>query len=246
MTLHFDPKKSSKSQECSSWQGFVCLATGREVIFHNALCVKLRKAKERIRSLVAEYDVIAGGKMQIDFLRDHDLKDDFRPQHFETTFDESMVNKVKWRKTIRHYFSECVLTDLRGYDLDEGDRFAAIPQSIKYLDQREFAVSLFRFVMEAVAVKEFYAFWQFVMFFGSYIPTPKLILLLKEYSKTLFHLHDDSRGNEEATFSRTGSQHLVDFLTVICEGAIYPMATCLLISAYLSEEGGKYWKQEVF
>ena len=183
--------------------------------------------------------------MQIDFLHDNELKDDFRPQRFETTFDESMADKVKWRRTIRHYFSECVATDLRGYDLDEGDRFAAIPQSIKYLDQREFAVPLFRFVMEAVAVKEFYAFWRFAMFFASYIPTPKLMLLLKEYVCTLFHLHDETRGATEGVDGVSAGQHLVDFLTVICEGAIYPMATCLLISAYLNEEGDKYWRNEV-
>ena len=146
----------------------------------------------------------------------------------------------------REYYQECVATDLRGYDIDEGDRFSLIPQSIKYLDQREFAIPMFHFMMRQVDVKEFNSFWQFVMFFASYIPTPKLVNLLKEYSKQLFQLHDENsasggHGDENA---QGGAGGLIDFLTTVCEGALYPIATCLFVCAYLGEEGENYFTEE--
>ena len=147
---------------------------------------------------------------------------------------------------LREYYQECVATDLRGYDIDEGDRFSLVPQSIKYLDQREFAIPMFHFMMRQVDTKEFNSFWQFCMFFASYIPTPKLMVLVHEYAEELFHLHDETsaaggHGDENA---QGGAGGLIDFLTTVCEGALYPIATCLFVSAYLEEEGENYWREE--
>ena len=236
---HKKSKKKKKSKPSRAWRGYFCEETQREFVFHNRLCVKLRKAKEKIRDAVHEHTERNDGaswisKMQIDFLQNEGLDEEFEPNSFFTTFDETVKKKVEWRETIRSYYKECVNTDLRGYDIDEGDRFASIPQAIKYLDQREFAVPMFRWLMRSVQIKEFSLFWALLSFFSSYIHTPKLLLLLKEYSSVLFALHDPMKSKGE----------LIDLLTILCEGALYPIATCLYISAYLKEHGEQYWTEE--
>merc|ERR1719474_1148185 len=182
--------------------------------------------------------------MNIEFIKDDELDAEFRPTSFWTTFDEGQKKRVKYRDTIRAYYQECVNTDLRGYDIDEGDRFSLIPQAIKYLDHREYAIPMFHYMLREVQVKEFNSFWQFVMFFASYISTPKLIALLREYSSVLFHLHDETLSGGADENSMGGAGGLVDFLTTICEGALYPIATSLFVSAYLEEEGENYWRED--
>lgn len=238
--LKYKQKKIIKNSK--AWRGYFCKKTGREFIFHNRLCVKFRKAKEFIRDAVYQYDIEQGNvnssRMQIDFLKDEDLDSEFQPNSFYTTFDETEKKKVSWTKTIRKYYTECVNTDLRGYDIDEGDRFSSIPTAIKYLDMREFAIPMFKYLIREVQIKEFSLFWQFIQFFVSYIHTPKLIELLRDSSDVLFPLHDDTNTGE------TKSNDLIDFLTIICEGALYPIATCLYISAYIKENGENYWNEQ--
>lgn len=236
-------KKSATLKKTKAWRGYFCPATQREFIFHNRLCVKFRKAKEFIRDAVHKYNVEhnlnAQSKMQIDFMKDEDLDDEFQPTQFFTTFDESKKKSVAFTKNIRQYYQECVNTDLRGYDIDEGDRFGDIPIAIKYLDMREFAIPMFRYLVREVSIKDFALFWQLIQFFTSYINTPKLIELLKQSSDVLFPLHDDTHSGDAAV-----NNPLIDFLTIICEGALYPIATCLYISAYITENGENYWNED--
>jgi len=237
-------KKKHTLKKSKAWRGYRCAQSEKEYIFHNRLCVKLRKAKEFIRDEVYHFEVDKDplayvARMQIDFMRDEQLDGEFRPLQFYTTFDESQKSKVKWTRNIRKYYRECVNTDLRGFDIDEGDRFEQIPVAIKYLDMREFAIPMFHFLMRSVQIKDFPLFWQLIKFFTSYINTPKLIRLLKEYSPVVFGLHDDTH-----TGDSSANNELIDFLTVLCEGALYPIATCLYISAYLEENGEAYWNDE--
>ena len=241
--LKFKKKKFLKNSK--SWRGYFCRETHREFIFHNRLCVKFRKAKEWIRDAVHNFNIESGelssSRMQIDFLKDEDLDDEFQPNNFYTTFDETERKKrnIQYTKTIRKYYRECVNTDLRGYDIDEGDRFSKIPIAIKYLDMREFAIPMFKYLIREVQIKEFNLFWQFIQFFISYIHTPKLIELLRESSDILFPLHDDTYSGDSSN-----NNELIDFLTIICEGALYPIATCLYISAYIKDNGENYWNEE--
>eukprot|EP01084_Bolivina_argentea_P311670 539514_1 len=237
-------KNQDKFEKYSkSWRGYICAETQREFIFHHRLCVKFRKAKEWIRDAVHKYNIENGilnsSKMQIDFLKNEGLDIEFQPSSFYTTFDETQKKAIKYTKNIRKYYRECVSTDLRGYDIDEGDRFSNIPIEIKYLDQREFAIPMFKYLIREVQIKEFNLFWEIIQFFTSYIDTPKLISLLAESSDILFPLHDDTH-----TGDASESNELINFLTIICEGALYPIATCLYISAYIKENGENYWNED--
>eukprot|EP01083_Nonionella_stella_P164217 542904_1 len=234
-------KKKFNKKYGKTWRGYICRETGREVIFHNRLCVKFRKAKEWIRDAVYARDLALGytdqpTRMQIDFLKSNEgLSASLQPSQFYTTFDESEKKRVNYKHNIRWYYAECVSTDLRGYDIDEGDRFSLIPVEIKYLDQREFAIAMFEWLMLEVQIKEFTLFWMFLKFSASYINTPKLISLLKEHSPVLFPLHDGTDPDKK--------NELIEFLTIICEGALYPIATCLYIAAYLKDNGDLYWNE---
>ena len=109
-------KKKNLNKKSKWWRAYCCIETGREMIFHNRLCVKFRKAKEEIRNSVTENDLdFADHHMGIDFVKDEELDIAFRPKKFWTTFDESQKRRVKYRDTIRFGVVFCKETENEGH-----------------------------------------------------------------------------------------------------------------------------------
>ena len=118
-------KKKNLNKKSKWWRAYCCIETGREMIFHNRLCVKFRKAKEEIRNSVTENDLdFADHHMGIDFVKDEKLDVAFRPKKFWTTFDESQKRRVKYRDTIRFgvvVFCKEIENEMNGLNMEEHD-----------------------------------------------------------------------------------------------------------------------------
>ena len=107
-----------------------------------------------------------------------------------------------------------------------------MPEAIKYLDLREFALPLAQFAIYQAKVKEYAGFWTLLAFLSSHIDTPTCLELLEEHVTTLFPLHSQK------------NRVLLQWLTTICEGSVYPIATCLYIAAFVEEHGPDYFSEE--
>lgn len=204
----------------------------REFMFHNRLCVKLRKAKQVIREMVKVNQGQTNEQaMTVDFFSYPFLDESFRPTNIYTTFDESNLY-IKYKENIRFYRKQVKATDYMSFDIDEGDRWGGVPEAIKYLDLREFALPLAQFCIYQATIKEFDGFWTLLSFLSSHIDTPTMLEILDARASTLFPLHSQK------------NRVLLQWLTTICEGSVYPIATCLYIAAFVEEHGPKYFSEE--
>ncbi|ETO31398.1 hypothetical protein RFI_05724 [Reticulomyxa filosa] len=229
--------------------------SGHEYIFHNGLCVKLRRCKESIRNAVYTNDGSKKEWLSIDYSGHEKFPEHCKPACY-TTWDEQFAqqslrqNIIEYRRAVKAAMYREL--DLVGVKEEEGlyfirfiqnpsimlttqnsDRFEGIPQELKYLDFREFGVPLWDFLIQQAQIRQFPKFWEFLTFFSSTIPTPKMLDLLEEYGNFLFPLY--SERNPE----------LMDVFTIAAEVSIYPIHTCLYIAAMPSRYAGKTWSDEL-
>src|SRR5690349_10040969 len=104
---------------------------------------------------------------------------DYRPNKVYTTFDEGHL-EVSFKKNIRDYRIQCQTVERRSFDVDESYCLKNIVENIKYLDLREYAFPLFKFIIHQMSLKKFVGFWDYLSFFTAHLDTPLAVELLEQ------------------------------------------------------------------